>query len=134
MESHLHGQRKTDLTGVVSNQHIHELGVTYVHDLLARVGFTIHDVIKDPDHYFQLLAQVNGKALLIAVRTACHPEVGVMWEATREKLLKESGRFNAIPHFAGLSLTSAHGNEMPVDDLVKGGDCTVIFNGITVVR
>lgn len=134
MASHLHDQRTINLDGVGSRKHIHEIGVQYVHHLLDRVGFTIHDVNEDPDHYFQLLAQVNGKALLIAVRTACHPDVGVMWEATRNKLIKESGQFNAIPHFAGLSLTSVNGGKMQADKLADASDCKIIFHGMTVVR
>ena len=78
----------------------------------------------------------NGKrhaywALVESYRTARGPRQRTV---AYLGMLKESERFNAIPHFAGLSLASAHGSEMPVDDLVKGGDCTVIFNGITVVR
>ena len=134
MESHLSDTRIMKGDGVESRQHIHELGVRYVHNLLDRVGFTIHDVNEDPDHYFQLLAQVNGKALLIAVRTACHPDVGVMWESTRKQLIKESGQRNAIPHFAGLSLTTANGGKMQEDELSDGVDCKIIFHGMTVVK
>ena len=134
MASHLRDQRTIYPDGAGSNKHVHEIGVQYVHNLLDRVGFTIHDVNEDPNHYFQLLAQVNGKALLIAVRTACHPDVGVMWETTRNKLIKESGQFNAIPHFAGLSLTSVNGNKVQVDKLTDASDCRIIFHGMTVVR
>ena len=56
-----------------SQRTIHERGVTYVHDLLDRVGFTIHDVNKDPDHHYQIFAQFKDRAMLIAVRTAYHP-------------------------------------------------------------
>lgn len=134
MQSHLSDQRIINLVGVKSRQQIHELGVKYVQNLLDRVGFTIHDVNEDPDHPFQLLARVNGKALLIAVRTAYHPDVGVMWEATRKKLIEESVQFNAIPHFAGLSLTSVNGGKLQADTLADGADCKVIFQGMTVVR
>ena len=133
MESHYSDQSIINLDDAESRQHIHEFGVQYVHDLLDRVGFTIHDVNEDPDNYFQLLAQVNGKSLLIAVRTACHPDVGVMWEATRKKLIKEAGHFNAIPHFAGLSLTSSNGDKLQLDKLADGVDYKVIFHGMTVV-
>ena len=120
--------------GAGSNEHVHEIGSQYVHNLLDRVGFTIHDVNEDPNHYFQLLARVNGKALLIAVRTACRPDAGGMWETTLNKLIREFGQFNAIPHFAGLSLTSVNGDKLQVDRLADASDCKIIFHGMTVVR
>lgn len=117
-----------------SNQNIHELGINYVIDLLDRVGFTIHDVNKDPGHHFQLFTAVNDKALLIAVRTAWHPDAGVIDNATRDKLIKESEQRDAVPHFAGISLTSMNRNDIQVDKISKGGEYKVIFNGMTVVR
>ena len=42
------------------NQNIHELGVNYVKDLLDRVGFTIHEVNKDPNHHFQICTPKDG--------------------------------------------------------------------------
>ena len=134
MQSHQCDQRIMDLDGLKSRRQIHELGVKYVQNLLDRVGFTIHDVNEDPDHPFQLLTRVNGKALLIAVRTACHPDVGVMWEATRKKLIEESVQCNAIPNFSGLSKTSVNGGKLQADTLADGSDCKVIFKGMTVVR
>ena len=134
MEQYLHDERLTDSTGRKSKQHIHELGVNYVRDLLDGVGFTIHDVQKDPNHYFQLFAELNNKSLLIAVRTACHPDTGGIYEATRKKLIEESRQFNAVPHFAGLSLTPAIGGDTQMDGRSNGCEYNVIFNGITVVR
>ena len=116
------------------NQNIHELGINYVKDLLDRVGFTIHDVNKDPGHHFQLFTIVNDKALLIAVRTAWHPDAGVIDNPTRDKLIKESEQRDAVPHFAPISLTSMHGNDIQVEKIPKGGEYEVIFNGMTVVR
>ncbi len=115
-------------------QDIHELGVNYVKDLLDRVGFTIHDVNKDPNHHFQLFVQINKRAMLIAVRTACHPDVGTIDEATQKELIKASKKRNAVPHFAGLSLTAKTGSDNQEGDLTQRGSCEVIFNGMTVVR
>lgn len=116
------------------NQNIHELGVNYVKDLLDRVGFTIHEVNKDPDHHFQLFVQINKRAMLIAVRTACHPDVGTIDKATQKELIKESEKLNAVPHFAGLSLTAMTGSDIQEGDSTEGGAYEVIFNGMTVVR
>lgn len=118
----------------MSKQHIHELGVTYVQDLLDRVGFTIHDVNKEPDHHFQLFAKVNDKALLIAVRTAYHPDIRVIDKATQTKLIMESEQFNAIPHFAGLSLTAKNGIDIQLEDVTIGDKYKIIFHGMNVVR
>ena len=54
--------------------------------------------------------------------------------ATRDKLIKESERRDAVPHFAGISLTSMNRNDIQVDKIPIGGEYKVIFNGMTVVR
>lgn len=101
----------------------HELGINYVQDLLDRAGFAIHDVNKDLKSPFQLFTKVSERALLIAVRTAYHPNVGTIDEEAREKLIEESEMLDAIPHFAGLSLISTN-----------VGEHKIFFNGMTVVR
>ncbi len=79
---------------------------------------------------------MNDRALLIAVRTACHPEVGTLCKATQaEELFKEAlSRLKAVPHFAGLSLTTKNVIDSQVDDLARGNEYDVIFNGMTVLR
>ena len=115
-------------------QNIHALGVNYMCCFLDRVGFTIHHVNRDPNHHFQIFAQVNDRAMLIAVRTACHPDVGTIDKAIQEELIKMSEHFKAVPHFAGLSLALRNMTDNQVDGIVKGGEYNVIFNGMTVVR
>lgn len=115
-------------------QNMHELGIDYVQNLLDRAGFTIQDVNKDLNHHFQLFAKVNDRALLIAIRTARRPDVGTMDEETRKKLIAESERLNAVPHFAGLSLTPLNVTEAQVDGITKNREYEVVFNGMTVVR
>ena len=53
-------------------QHIHLLGVSYVSNFLDRAGFTILEANTDQNHHFQLLAKINDKSFLIAIRTAHH--------------------------------------------------------------
>ena len=117
-----------------SQRTIHEHGVTYVHDLLYRVGFTIHDVNRDPDHHYQIFAQFKDRAMLIAVRTAYHPDVGKMDVPTREKLIHESKKLNAVPHFAGLSLTVANKSDIQREDSNQIAENNIVFYGISVVR
>jgi hypothetical protein len=72
--------------------------------------------------------------MLIAVRTACHPDVGTIDIATKKKLIEESEQLNATPYFAGLSLTVTNVNDIQVEEIVKGEEYNIIFNGMTVVR
>ena len=113
---------------------VHELGVKYVQDLLDRVGFEIWDVNKDPTSPFQVFATIVDKVFLIAVRTDCHPNIGKIDNQTREKLITEAETLNAIPHFAGLSLTSLNGSDIEVEGLTEGKEYKIIFYGMTVVR
>ena len=69
-----------------------------------------------------------------AIRTARRPDVGTMDEETRKKLIAESERLNAVPHFAGLSLTPLNVTEAQVDGITKNREYEVVFNGMTVVR
>lgn len=117
-----------------SLQNIHQLGVTYVHDLLDGVGFTIHELNNDPDHHYQIFAQFKNRVMLIAVRTAYHPDVGKIDNPTKEKLIYESKKLNAIPHFAGLSLTATNENDIQSEDSNQQVRDNIIFYGISVVR
>ena len=119
---------------VDSNTNIHELGVKYINDLLERVGFTVHEVNTDPEHHFQIYAQYKERALLIAVRTAYHPDVGTMDETLRERLVEEAKRLKAVPHFAGLSLTTSTVNDSQIDDVDEEGRYEIFFSGMIAVR
>ena len=119
---------------VESKKNIHELGVNYINDLLERVGFTIHEVNVDPDHHYQIYAQFKERALLIAVRTAYHPGVGTMDETLRERLVEEAKQLKAVPHFAGLSLTTSAVNDTQVGDVDEEGRHEVFFSGMIAVR
>ena len=116
------------------SQNTHLLGVTYLSNFLDRVGFAIVEVNADPDHHYQLLVKVNDKTLMIAVRTACHPNIGKIDQETREKLIIESEKLKAAPHFAWLSLTAMSGSDFQVGCSSEGEEHKVIFHGMTAVR
>ena len=113
---------------------IHARGINYVHDLLDRSGFTIHAVKKELTSPSQLLAKVGDKSLLIAVRTACHPDAGRLDKENQEKLIKESERLNAVPYFAGITLTSMNDGDIEAEDIAGGREHKVFFNGMNVIR
>lgn len=113
---------------------IHKRGINYVQNLLDRSGFAIHVVNKELNSPSQLLAKVADRSLLIAVRTACHPDAGRLDKESREKLIKESEMLNAVPYFAGILLTSKNDGHIPAEDIAGGREHKVIFNGMTVIR
>jgi hypothetical protein len=119
---------------VESKKNIHELGVKYINDLLERVGFTIHEMNVDPDHHYQIYAQFKERVLLIAVRTAYHPGVGTMDEEMRDRLVKEAKLMKAVPHFAGLSLTTSTVNDSQLGDANEEGTYEIFFSGMIAVR
>ena len=116
------------------NANIHERGINYVQDLLDRSGFTIHSVDKDLSSPAQILAEFGERRFLIAVRTACHPDSERLNKENRQKLIKESERLNAVPYFTGLILASVKYGDIQVQDIARGSDYKVIFNGMTVIR
>ncbi len=115
-------------------QQIHLLGVSYVSKFLDRVGFTILEVNTDQNHHYQLLVKINDKSFLIAIRTAHHPKLGTLDTCTMDKLLRESEKLNAIPHFAGLSVVPADSNDTELDGSSEGQMLKVIFSGISAIR
>ncbi|MEJ2136195.1 MAG: hypothetical protein P8X86_13260 [Desulfofustis sp.] len=88
-----------------SNPNIHALGLSYIYRYLSRAGYTIYEVNTDPNHHFQIFAKADNTFILVAVRTAYHPDTGTIDNATQKQLIKESNQLNAIPHFAGLAVT-----------------------------
>ena len=114
---------------------IHSLGVGYICSFLDRVGFTILEYNSKPDHHYQILAHINGRTLLIAVRSDYYPKVGTIDSASLEELVSESDELNALPHFAGLSVQPLDTNDIEVEGVVtKGLEYEVSFNGITAVK
>ena len=116
-----------------SKKIIHALGLSYICDFLKSAGFTILEVITDPNHHFQLLAEINEKTFLIAVRSACAPEVGRIDAFTLEKLERESEKLNAIPHFAGLTIAPVDKKDMEVESVNSDQEFRIIFRGISAV-
>ena len=128
------GEISTDNKDFKLEQNIHAFGVSYLCNFLDRSGFTILEVNTNPDHHYQLLAKINGKSLLIAVRTAYNPEMGTIDTSMKEKLLHESEELNAIPHFAGLSVIPLETSDIELENITEGQEFKVLFNGISVVR
>ena len=71
---------------------------------------------------------------MISVRTAYAPEIGTIDPSTLKKLVRESDQLNAIPHFAGLTVTPVEKNEIAVTDNTEMQEFKVIFNGISAVH
>lgn len=116
-----------------SNPNIHALGLNYIYRYLSRAGYTIYEVNTDPNHHFQISAKADDKFILVAVRTAYHPDTGTIDNATQRQLIKESNQLNAIPHFAGLAVTPVKAHNPDTDRYTGDEDYVVTFNGITVV-
>ena len=116
-----------------SGPNIHVLGLSYIYSYLSCEGYTIYEVNTDPNHHSQILAERANKLILVAVRTASHPEVGTIDKAKKERLIKESDQLNAIPHFAGIAITPLETNNLGIDVSTKGQEYEVTFNGITTV-
>ncbi len=116
-----------------AGQNIHALGLSYMYNYLGNDGYIIYEVNTDPNHHFQLLAKKENEFILVAVRTDYHPSFGTIDKAVQEKLIKESDRLNAIPHFAGLAVTPLETGELEIVGVTEGKMYKVAFNGITVV-
>lgn len=117
-----------------SEHNIHALGLNHVCSFLDRVGFVILEVNPDPNHHYQLLTSIHNKSLLIAVRTAYAPGVGTLNTPTMDKLVRESEGFNALPYFAGLTVTPVETNDIEVEGQTDGQELKVIFNGMIAVH
>lgn len=114
--------------------HIHLLGVSYVSNFLDRAGFTILEVNTDQNHHYQILAKINDKSFLIAIRNAHHPKLGTLDDCAMEKLLRESAKLNALPHFAGLTVVPVDRNDSEQDGSSEDQMFKVLFSGICAIR
>ena len=117
-----------------SIQNIHSFGVNYIVNFLDRVGFTIIELKSEPNHHYQLLAKINNKSLMIAVRTAYHPDVGTIDSFTIEKMIEESKELNALPHFTSLSVLPMGTSDMEAGGAIDGQEVKVIFNGLSAIK
>ena len=126
-------QKAMDNEKLESGQNIHALGLGYTYNYLGREGYTIYEVNTDSNHHFQILAKRDNELIIVAVRTAYHPNIGAIDKAIQEQLIKESDRLNAIPHFAGLAVTPLKTNNLEIDGFTRGKEYEVTFNGITIV-
>ena len=118
---------------VKTNKDIHALGLKHVCDFLTKAGFTIVEVNTDPKNHFQLLAKINEKSILVAVRSAYAPKVGTIDTSTLDKLKRESEKLNAEPHFAGLTLTPLEKKDIEGGSTTLGEEFKIIFNGLNAV-
>jgi hypothetical protein len=116
-----------------SDQNIHALGLGYIYSYLSREGYAIYEVDTDPNHPFQILAKRENEFIIVAVRSAYHPDIGSIDKTTQQQLIEESDRLNAIPHFAGLTVTPVDTHHLEIDGFAPGKEYEIIFNGITIV-
>lgn len=117
------------------NQNIHALGISYIYTYLSSKNYIIYEVNTDPDHHFQFLAKIDEELVLIAVRAACHPDMGTIDTATHEQLLKESNRLEAIPYFAGLAVTALNKtNGAKMVGVSGGGEYKIHFDGMSAIN
>jgi len=116
-----------------SEQNLHEFGIRYISNFLNRFGFAILKVNSDPNHPSQILASLHDRSLLIAVRTACHPDIGKIDSQALELLVRESEELDVKPYFTGLSIIPKATNNVERDSSRHDQEYTVIFNGIIAV-
>ena len=116
-----------------SGQNIHALGLSYIFNYLDREGYKIFEVNTDPNHHFQFMAKRGDKLILVAVRTAYHPDFGAIDNEQKEQLINESNRLKAIPHFAGLAVTPLKTTCIEIDGCIGGKEYEVNFDGIKAV-
>ena len=124
---------KMDIEDHAIELNIHALGVSYIYGYLDREGYTIFEVHSDPLHHFQILAKRENDLIIVAVRTAYHPDFGAIDTPIQQQLIKESKRLNAIPHVACLAVSPLETNDLEIEGLPEGTDYHVTFNGLTTL-
>ena len=124
---------KMDMNNQSSEQKINSLGLGYIYSYLDREGYTIYEVNTDPHHHFQILAKLDNDLIIVAVRTAYHPNLGAIDKIVQKRLIKEAEKLDAIPHVARLAVTPLETNDLEIDGSPEGKEYRVTFDGLTAL-
>lgn len=89
---------------------LHFLGIKVVYKDLVDKGYEVLNVRKEEDVDPQVLARFNGKLLLVVVRAAAFPDMGVLTPRVAARVSQLAREHQADCYFASVGIANANGD------------------------
>jgi len=119
---------------LMSADDIHAFGIEIVYNQLKEAGWVCEsaDVLADKSRHPQIVAHKDAELGFFVVRTAVHPERGIMEsQEVFENLVRHASEHGADCYFASVSIANSEGKtEAEMCIPVKGAAYHVAFDGL----
>ncbi len=119
---------------VMSVEDIHFMGIKVVYSHLIDNGYDVLQVRKEIDIDPQILAKKENRFVLVVVKTAVYPKMGVLSPNVAVKVQNLAIEKQALSYFASVGIANANGesdSEMAMP--ILNGEYYINFNGLVPI-
>ncbi|TAJ13269.1 hypothetical protein DMA11_09495 [Marinilabiliaceae bacterium JC017] len=112
-------------------EELHFLGIKVVYKYMVDEGYEILNVRKEPDVNPQILAMKEGNRILVVVRTASYPDMGILLPHIASDVLTIAAKNKATCYFASVGIANANGDsEEEMSKPEVDGEYYINFKGL----
>jgi len=118
----------------MSVEDIHFMGIKVVYSHLIDNGYDVLQVRKEIDIDPQILAKKENRFVLVVVKTAVYPKMGVLSPNVAVKVQNLAIEKQALSYFASVGIANANGesdSEMAMP--ILNGEYYINFNGLVPI-
>lgn len=115
----------------MTDEDLHLLGIKAVYKNLIDKGWEVLNVRREPGINPQILAREKGEMVMIVVKTARYPRMGVLTPEIAAQVAMHAEKHKVKPMFASVGVANANGEteeEMALP--LKDGEYFINFNGL----
>jgi hypothetical protein len=115
----------------MSPEDLHFMGIKVVYKDLVDNGHKVLNVRREMDVNPQILARINGQLVVIVVRTATFPDMGVLTPEIAARVNVHARKHGAVCYFASVGIANAHGeNDEEMGKPVVDGEYYINYKGL----
>jgi methanogenic corrinoid protein MtbC1 len=119
------------MKGKMDYEQLHFLGIKVVYKHMVDNGYEVLNVRRETDVNPQILALKEGKRIMVVVRTAKYPNMGVLLPHVAANVLEHGIKNNATCLFASVGIANADGEtDEEMAEPVPGGQFYINFKGL----
>lgn len=112
-------------------EELHHLGIKMVYKDMVDNGYEIVGVRRELNANPQLVAKKDGKFVLVVVKTAAYPDMGVLLPRVAAEVLDIAAKKAAACYFASVGVANANGEtKEEMAKPVANGKHYIRYNGL----
>ncbi|MBN2742925.1 MAG: hypothetical protein JXR39_03425 [Marinilabiliaceae bacterium] len=116
---------------MMTPEELHYMGIKVAYKELVDKGYEVLNVRKETDVNPQILARKDDRYILVVVKTACYPHMGILEPEVAAEVAKLAIKHQALCYFASVGIANAKGEtEEEMARPVTGGEYYINYDGM----